>query len=187
LSVTAEVDISALIQVLREKNFKFFPSFSYIITKVVNGLPEFRHRISEGALYEYKTIDPAFTVLLSNNTFTFCDSTYYPTFQDYYNYTVQRIEWIKENPDLSNKNKDHMFFITNIPWMSFTSFTHPYLETYRSIPIVTIGKYFNRNGQVYIPIALQVDHAIMDGIHLGKFYEEIGHYCGEAVRDLFSS
>lgn len=41
------------------------------------------------------------------------------------------------------------------------------------LPIFTIGKYFEQNGIIRLPIAIQVHHAVCDGFHVGRFIEEL--------------
>jgi len=44
-------------------------------------------------------------------------------------------------------------------------------------PIVTLGKYFERDGKVYIPVAIQLHHAVCDGFHAGRFMTELQKGC----------
>jgi len=66
--------------------------------------------------------------------------------------------------------KHGRYFISNIPWVGFSSFTHPYFSRYASIPIVTTGKFQKSGANVVMPVALQVHHSLVDGYHLGQFY-----------------
>ena len=42
-----------------------------------------------------------------------------------------------------------------------------------SIPRVSWGKYFEDNGKIKMPISVQVHHAMMDGLHVGRYFEMI--------------
>ena len=60
-----------------------------------------------------------------------------------------------------------------IPWISFTSFTHarkPAKED--SVPKIVFGKYTKKNDSVKMPVSVEVHHSLMDGIHVGKFFEQ---------------
>lgn len=122
-------------------------------------------------------MDPGHTVLLDDETFSFCDSKFFEDFHTYYEYAIARIEEVKNRPDQNNADKNHMFFITSIPWFSFTSFVHPYDKLYSSIPIITIGKYFEQGDSWLIPIAIQVHHGVVDGLHVGKYYACMEELC----------
>ncbi|MEZ4772721.1 MAG: CatA-like O-acetyltransferase [Bacteroidia bacterium] len=61
-----------------------------------------------------------------------------------------------------------------IPWIAFTSFKHA--RRFRradTIPKIVLGKVYNENGVMKIPVWLEVHHAIMDGIHVGKYFWEL--------------
>jgi chloramphenicol O-acetyltransferase type A len=51
------------------------------------------------------------------------------------------------------------------------------------LPIFTIGKYFEQNGKIWLPIAIQVHHAICDGFHIARFVNELQ----EAMNTLFKN
>jgi chloramphenicol O-acetyltransferase type A len=176
-STTCNIEIQNLKKFVKLRNISFFVSFSYIISVSVNRIPQLRHRIIDGELYEFKIVDPGYTVLLDDETFSFCDSKFFEDFHTYYEYAIARIEEVKNRPDQNNADKNHMFFITSIPWFSFTSFVHPYDKLYSSIPIITIGKYFEQGDSWLIPIAIQVHHGVVDGFHVGKYYDCLEELC----------
>lgn len=162
-STTSNVDIASLKEFVDKNGYGFFVSISFLISKSVNLIPELRHRIVNGELFEFSRVDPGYTVLLDDETFSFCDSRYFENFGEYREHANARIREVKECPDRSTEEKHHMFFITNIPWFSFTSILHPYNEKYGSIPIVTIGKYFEQGNKLMVPIGIQVHHGVVDG------------------------
>ena len=41
------------------------------------------------------------------------------------------------------------------------------------LPIFTIGKYYEENGSLILPLAIQVHHALCDGFHLCRFVNEL--------------
>jgi chloramphenicol O-acetyltransferase type A len=67
--------------------------------------------------------------------------------------------------------------MTGIPWVSFTSFTHPInLDPVDSVPRFAWGKFFPKGDSLKMPLAVQAHHALIDGIHLGRFYETVQDY-----------
>ena len=42
-----------------------------------------------------------------------------------------------------------------------------------SNPKMSWGKYFQQNGRVLTPFSVQVHHGLMDGFHIGRFYETL--------------
>ena len=39
--------------------------------------------------------------------------------------------------------------------------------------MVTWGKYYECDGKIIMPVTLQIHHAVADGYHCAKFYEDI--------------
>ncbi len=79
-STTCNIEIGNLKKFVKLSNISFFVSLSYIISVSVNRIPQLRHRIINGELYEFKIVDPAYTVFLEDETFSFCDSKFFEDF-----------------------------------------------------------------------------------------------------------
>jgi chloramphenicol O-acetyltransferase type A len=176
-STSSHIDITGLKKFADAHRCGFFLSISFLITRSVNLVPELRHRVIDGDLFEFQKVDPGFTVLMEDETFSFCDSRYFDSFEAYRRYSEIKIQEVRECPDRNTGEKHHMFFITNLPWFSFTSMVHPYDRQYGYIPVVSIGKYFQQGGRLLLPIGIQVNHALVDGIHVGKFYQQLSDMC----------
>jgi chloramphenicol O-acetyltransferase type A len=42
-----------------------------------------------------------------------------------------------------------------------------------SIPRIAWGKYFEENGKIKLPLSVQVHHALVDGLHVGQYFNAI--------------
>ena len=60
-----------------------------------------------------------------------------------------------------------------IPWAGFESFNLNIADFKYLIPIFTIGKYYRENDQFYLPLAVQVHHAVCDGFHICCFINDL--------------
>lgn len=176
-SVTSLVEITHFKSFIEQHGYGFFIAISFLISKAVNRVPELRHRLVGGELFEFECVDPGYTVLLEDKTFSFCDSRHFEDFETYEQHAEARIKAVKTQPDRETGEKHQMFFITSVPWFSFTSITHPYDRQYASIPIISIGKYFQQHADLMMPVAVQVHHGLVDGIHVGAFYEQLSSMC----------
>jgi chloramphenicol O-acetyltransferase type A len=69
--------------------------------------------------------------------------------------------------------------MTAIPWVSFTSFAHPILSLpVDSVPRFAWGKFHNDGDRVKMPLSVQGHHALMDGLHVGRYYARVNAYLG---------
>lgn len=176
-STTCEIDISALKRFLDARDDGFFVPLSYLISLAVNAVPALRQRIIDGEPWEFEQVDPGYTVLLDDETFSFCDSLHLQPYARYRDHARARIAAVRSQPELGTGCKDQLFFISNLPWFSFTAITHPFSRSYASIPIVSVGRYQEHAGGWRLPVALQVHHALVDGLHVGRFYTRLTQLC----------
>ena len=65
------------------------------------------------------------------------------------------------------------FFVSCVPWISYTSMVQPVPVPADSNPRITWGKYFQQGEQTVMPVTLLAHHALVDGIHIARFYEAL--------------
>ncbi len=67
--------------------------------------------------------------------------------------------------------RDDLIYITCLPWISFTHISHTIsLNKDDSVPRISWGKYFTENNKVLLPFSVQVNHALVDGVHIGQYF-----------------
>ena len=64
--------------------------------------------------------------------------------------------------------------IVNRHWSTFESFNLNLQKGYSYlIPIFTLGKYYEEDERILLPLAVQVHHAVCDGFHICRFVNEL--------------
>lgn len=111
----------------------------------------------------------------------FCTIDYDENFPAFAAGAAERIAYVKELPSLEgDPARDDLLFMTAIPWVSLTSFKHPmHLQPADSILRLAWGKYFEEGKFLKMPLSVQGHHALMDGIHMGKFHAEVQDYLNQ--------
>lgn len=176
-SICVNIDITSLVKNLKKEKIKFFPTFIYGISKIINQHKEFRMAYDENYnLGYYDSLNPAFTVFHEENeNFTTVWTEYNKEFEIFYkNYNEDMKEYKNKSKESKPQMYKNIFHISCIPWTSFTGFNlnlqkgNKYL-----IPIFTIGKYFEDRDRILVPLALQVHHGVCDGFHTGRFLNDL--------------
>ncbi|WP_080848988.1 type A chloramphenicol O-acetyltransferase [Cytobacillus gottheilii] len=177
-SITANIDITTLLEQLRNKGIKLYPAFIYMVTRIVNAHKEFRACFNdEGELGYWEKMIPSYTIFHNDNkSFSSIWTEFSDEFRVFYNNYQNDMKQYAEVKGFFTKENtpDNSFPISSIPWVSFTGFNlnvnnnHNYL-----LPIITGGKYFNQEDKILLPISLQVHHAVCDGFHASIFIEEL--------------
>lgn len=186
-SIGANLDITRFYQFTKENDLPFFISFLYAATKTANLIPEFRYRIRGGQVIEHEMVHPSFTVLTSQEVFTFCTVDYLENYREFKESTSKAIAAAKDNVNLKDEpGRDDLLYITCIPWISFTSVTHPiHMNPVDSIPRIAWGKYFEENGKIKMPLSVQGHHALIDGFHVGQYFNEMQEIMDGSATDWY--
>lgn len=170
-STTVNLDITNL------KNVRLYSTIIWLLTNVVNQMPEFRTAITKEGVGIYDEMHPAYTIFnKENKNFSGIWTEFnldYKVFLDAYELDIAKYTSSKEYAPKPNR-PDNSFDISMIPWFTFTSFNlNIFGDGKYLLPIFTLGKYFDDNGKRLIPLSIQVHHAVCDGYHIGKFVETL--------------
>lgn len=171
-NMCANIDLTKLQPYIKKHRLSFTVVIVYMISRAANTIPEFRYRIRDDEIVEHDTVSPSITILVEDDLFSFCAIDYSQDFNEFAGRAVRLIAEVKAHPTLKDPpGRDDLLYMTAIPWVSFTSFTHPMrLHPTDSIPRFAWGKIFKDGNQIKMPLSVQGHHAVMDGIHMGKYY-----------------
>ena len=174
----ANVDLTTFHPVVKQCGYSITVAIVYVLSRAANAIPEFRYRIRAGKVVEHEIVHPSTTILINEDLFTFCMMDYIEDFSEFAARAAERIAFVKEHPTLEDDpGRDDLLFMTALPWVSFTSVMHPMqLHPADSVPRFAWGKFFEDCKFLKMPLGVQGHHALMDGIHMGRFYAEVQDY-----------
>jgi chloramphenicol O-acetyltransferase type A len=174
-NVCGNLDITDYYNFIKENGLPFFITILYASVKAANSIKEFRYRIREDKVVVHDNVSPSFTVMTEDEVFSFCTVEYIDNYNDFKDSTSLGIEKVKNNFSIKDEpGRDDLLYITSLPWVSFTSITHPVImNPVDSIPRISWGKYFEDNGRIKLPLSIQAHHALVDGIHVGQYFKII--------------
>lgn len=177
-SMCVNMDITVFYSFVKRNGYSLTICMVYIIARASNAIPEFRQRIRGEQVVEHEIVNPGFSILIGEDLFGFCDVEYTEDFAEFSMRANKNIAILKAGGELlRNPKNDDVLFMSPIPWVSFTSFNHPMqFHPADSVPRFAWGKYFKENDTLKMPLNVQGHHAVMDGIHMGKFYEKVQDY-----------
>ena len=160
-----------------EKGRKLYPTMLYLLTKTVNRYEEFRMALrDDGKIALFADMVPSYTVF-HKDTETFSNlwteySEDYETFCSRYEEDLRKFgntEGFLGKPNVP----ENSFTVSMLPWTSFDGFNlHINGFTYL-LPIFTMGKYYEEGGGIWLPLAVQVHHAVCDGFHVCRFINDL--------------
>ncbi len=178
-NICADVDVKNLLDYCKNNNLSYFISSLFLSIKTANEIEEFRYRFKDEEVVIFDNIDCGSTVLNEDETFSFC---YFKYFDDFKLFNNNALEVLEKNKNSDGKLHPHadridMIHYSVLPWIKFTSFKHARkLDKNDSIPKIVMGKYEKSGEDINMPLSVEVHHSLMDGLHVGKYFELFQKY-----------
>jgi len=172
-NVCAEVDVTALRRWCTDNRRSFFAASWFALQQAANRVEAFRCRLRDDRVWVHDQI--GLNTVVANDdgeTFRFLRI---PHAEDLGTFErgMEDAQATDAGPDLGARPEDDaVIHGTTLPWIRFTSLSHARrFDRGDSVPKIALGKRTNVGEQVLIPLSVEVHHALVDGVHVGRFYE----------------
>ena len=175
--MTANVDVTKAYEFAKSKEISFNLVMVYICNKICDSIKNFRYRFKGKEIFLIEYNQPEINHLVPGTEHFVTGAGIWPC--------DDIVTFAKETHEILSNQKKGSFSkavegkldiinYTSIPWISYT-------QMFRTIgkggqdnnPKISFGKYFEENGKKMMPLSIQVHHSLMDGCHVGKFYEGV--------------
>ena len=171
--ITFPVDVTNLKTYVKKHKLSFHFSCVYLAIQAINEVDAFLLKIHGDEIVRLDKLHPGSTDSDANS-----DVFHYVTL--YVNGTMEEYcRRVKETADMTGFFRgdpcaqEEMVFFTVLPWISFTGLRNvPPSHRDDSIPRVSFGKYTCTDGKLMMPCAVLANHRLVDGQHVGQFYEK---------------
>ena len=191
-SVTCEVECTSAYENSKITGDSLFLKYLYAILRAANDVKELRYRVEKDengneivVLYKYISVITPISVG-DNGQF---HSVRIPYEQDYEKFRITAHQIISSIPSetdpyaaeksMKNGRQDVILVAAN-PRLPFCSMTATIsAERGSKKPLLNVGKAIKREGKMYIPVFITVNHGLCDGYHVSLFYENVQKYLKE--------
>lgn len=171
-NICTHLDVTKLLTRLRVlPQINVTLTYHYVALRAANDVEPFRYRLRDGRVIVYDVIHGGTTVLLPNESFSFAYFDYTKDFNTFITAATKSLTEVQRgNSDFSPDNSDDRIHFTVLPWVSFTSFAHARTPGPQdSVPKIAFGKFVHDGDRTLLPTSVEVHHALMDGLHVGRF------------------
>jgi chloramphenicol O-acetyltransferase type A len=172
--LVANVDVTKAYAVAKAGGHSFFLYYLHKVATAVNAVEEFRYRIDGDNIVLHERIDISATLTRDDNTFGFSLMEFHHEFAVFETTAKAEIERVRNTPGLFTRafEADNLIHFSAIPWVDFTSLSHARSFTFPdSCPKISVGKMTEKDGRKMMPVSVHVHHGLMDGYHVGQFYD----------------
>ena len=173
-AITIEVDVTKTYKLAKETNTSFFSRYLHACIKAVNSVENFRYRIIEDKVVIFDEIAASATIARPDNTYGFSFVHYSEDFEVFNNNLLKEKERILNSKELFPPvNSTDCIYCSAIPWVNFTGHKETFTGNNKdSVPRLAFGKIFEKDNALKMSVAIAVNHALVDGYHVGLFVEE---------------
>lgn len=177
--VGEDIDVTRLYSFVKENQISFYFSMIYAAVKTADNIPNFRWRFTGNQPYEIKR-NTAFATHLKKGSeiFHMVECDHYDSICEFArkNHEKGELPAVDSNLHLL-KGRDDIINFSTIPWISYNHFFRTIAQNGIDCnPKMTMGKFKKENGRILLPFSIQVHHGLMDGLHAGRFFQDLEEY-----------
>lgn len=174
VGTTVEVEVTDLLGACRRQGYSFFLSFLHAAALAADSVPQLRQRIRGDGIVEYDQCPTSHTELLADETYCYCTLRHHMPFLRYLAQAEEARQACRKNGIEEEDAVEGMYFVSSLPWLSYTALIQPVGGGDESNPRISWGKYREgADGRALMPVSVLAHHALVDEIHLARFYENL--------------
>lgn len=186
-NICTNLDVTPLLDFTHKKSLSFFITYHFLSMKVANEVEPFRYRLRNERVLVHDRIHAGTTLLLADESFTFIYFDYDKDFHAFHTRARATVERARAGAARLDEraDSDDLIHHSVIPWITFTSISHARnWGRLDSVPKIAFGKYREDGDRIKMPVSVEVHHALMDGLHVGRYFEKLEGYFSNPTRAL---
>ena len=174
-SVTVRIDVTETVRETKRRGEKFVPAVLYLFSRELSRQENFTLAVRDGILGCWERLHPLYPVLNETGNFTFHTTPYYGGYRQFYRaYIAEQERNGASLAAFAEPAPENNFIISIMPYLKFEgfSFSLKNAKNYYT-PTVSVGKYYEENGRLYMPVSVTVNHAASDANHLNILFSGV--------------
>ena len=174
-SVSANIDVTNAYRRCKAGGHSFAAFYHWASAKAINEIDALKMRIEDGKPVLFDTIHVSTTIARPDSTFGFSFTPFDADFETFHEALRIETERVKAESGLKSPYSGiDVVYFTVLRRVKFTMMEHATsLGDGAAIPFLTFGESFEENGRLLLPHSLRAHHAIVDGQHVGRYYERL--------------
>jgi chloramphenicol O-acetyltransferase type A len=179
--VTVPVDVTGLRERAARHGATPWLAYHHAALEAANGIAAMRQTMTadRGGVREFAVIHASTTVLRDDGSFGFLTMPREPSLAAFAARAKPGIARVRQasgslfaGDEPGDVREETLVHMTALPWLAFTAFTHA-----RGVgddrPKVAFGRFTAQGERLLMPVAVDVHHALCDGVHVGHFFEQL--------------
>ena len=172
--VTFQTDVTAVREYTKRNNLSFYYTMVYLCTAACNAVPAFRLAIRGGQVWEMEARSPSFTDLHpGSEVFHIVTMPCAGTLAEFCRAAAEKSAAQTAFLDQQGES-DALIYFSCLPWVELTALTNERgHDPDDSVPRIAWGRYTAQDGRLKLGLSLEVNHRLIDGVHIGQFAQAL--------------
>ena len=173
-SVVVDVDVTKTLGYAKQQHLSFFALYLHACMTAINSVENFKYRIHGDTVIIHDVIHASATILREDTTFGCSFIKYDKDFKVFTKNVAAEKKRIMTSTNLfPEQNTDDCIYCSAMTWFNFSGHKEPLFGVKKeSVPKLAFGKYVEKDSKLMMPVAIAVNHALVDGYHVGQFVEK---------------
>jgi chloramphenicol O-acetyltransferase type A len=182
-NVCAPLDATALVELSRSTpDVSFSLAALHLAVRAANECEPFRYRLADGQVLVHDRIHIGTTALLEGDRLAFVYYDYHEDFASFCDGAVRAKDALGRSAGDIDAQADRtdLIHFSSLPWVAFTSISHARnWKREDSVPKITFGRYHRVGARIDMPVSVEVHHGLMDGVHVGQYFERLQRHLSD--------
>ena len=183
IAITANVDVTKPLAFAHKHGISFNLVMVYLCNQIIDSIENYRYRFIDGKPFVIDHTRPTVNHIKKGEEIFVIGEGPWPCDD-----IVEFCRKCHENQEAATqedmqsrvRHKLDIVNYTSVPWVEYTGFIRTIIHNgVDNAPKISFGKYFERDGKIWMPLSSQTHHGLMDGYHVGIFYERLQKACDE--------
>jgi chloramphenicol O-acetyltransferase type A len=148
----------------------------FVALRLANLHEPFRYRLEGGRVRIHAAVHGSTTVLRDDESFGFATLQHTADFTAFCaqgNAAMAAVR-TRQRPFEPDVDEAALVHFTTLPWLHFTSFSHARNWSREdSVPKIAFGRLQAEGERLWLPFSVEVHHALMDGLHVGRYVQDV--------------
>lgn len=181
-SLTTRVDVAPLLAALpawRQElpELTAFVAYHHAVIRAANAIQQLRQRLVDGGdAVEWERVDGTPTVLRPDDSFAVARLPFALRLRDFAPPALSAVAAaaVPGGPLGFVAEPQGELHMTTLPLVAFTHFSHARGGAFDdATPAMAMGRFTVESGRTWMPLNIEVHHALVDGVHVGRFVQAL--------------
>lgn len=184
VGVTVNVDVTGLRDFCKVEGASFYLAFMHAAALAADSVPELRRRIRDGGVVEYDACGTSHVELAEDGSYGYCTLEHHMPWTEFLPYAVETRRRCRGMLSINEEaDVERLYFMTSLPWLHYTQLVQPTAGGDESNPRISWGKFEpDFRGRLMLPVTLLAHHALVDGLHIARFYENLNAEIAKLIK-----